>query len=39
VPLGTLGATYMNQISQHCAAWQCQVWGSGGRLRLMLSAE
>jgi two-component system response regulator len=39
VPLGTLGATYMNQISQRCTAWQCQVWGSGGRLRLMLSAE
>lgn len=39
VPLGTMGATYMNQISQHCAAWQCQVWGPGGRLRLMLSAE
>lgn len=29
VPLGTLGATYMNQISQRCTAWQCQVWGSG----------
>ncbi|BFO10357.1 response regulator of RpoS [Serratia rubidaea] len=39
VPLGTLGAAYMNQISQRCAAWQCQVWGTGGRLRLMLSAE
>ncbi|MDI6949056.1 two-component system response regulator RssB [Serratia sp. Se-RSmG] len=39
VPLGTLGAAYMNQISQRCTAWQCQVWGSGGRLRLMLSAE
>ncbi|WP_435953391.1 two-component system response regulator RssB [Dryocola sp. BD626] len=39
VPLGTLGNTYLNQISQRCEAWQCQVWGSGGRLRLMLSAE
>ncbi|SFR06931.1 MULTISPECIES: two-component system response regulator RssB [unclassified Enterobacter] len=39
VPLGTLGNAYLNQISQHCEAWQCQVWGSGGRLRLMLSAE
>ncbi|WP_279046416.1 two-component system response regulator RssB [Cedecea davisae] len=39
VPLGTLGNTYLNQISQRSAAWQCQVWGSGGRLRLMLSAE
>jgi two-component system response regulator len=39
VPLGTLGNTYLNQISQRCDAWQCQVWGSGGRLRLMLSAE
>ncbi|NIY46741.1 two-component system response regulator RssB [Cedecea colo] len=39
VPLGTLGNTYLNQISQSCDAWQCQVWGAGGRLRLMLSAE
>ncbi|MEL4013345.1 two-component system response regulator RssB [Dryocola sp. LX212] len=39
VPLGTLGNTYLNQISQRCEAWQCQVWGAGGRLRLMLSAE
>ncbi|MFI8416952.1 two-component system response regulator RssB [Serratia sp. NPDC078593] len=39
VPLGTLGATYMNQISQRCTAWQCQIWGAGGQLRLMLSAE
>ncbi len=37
VPLGTLGNTYLNQISQHCVSWQCQVWGTGGRLRLMLS--
>ncbi|MDO5893568.1 hypothetical protein MX747_28685, partial [Klebsiella pneumoniae] len=20
-------------------SWQCQIWGAGGRLRLMLSAE
>lgn len=39
VPLGTLGNTYLNQISQHSESWQCQIWGSGGRLRLMLSAE
>ncbi|MDU4005452.1 two-component system response regulator RssB [Pluralibacter gergoviae] len=39
VPLGTMGNTYLNQISQRCDAWQCQIWGSGGRLRLMLSAE
>jgi len=39
VPLGTLGNTYLNQISQRCESWQCQVWGSGGRLRLMLTAE
>lgn len=39
VPLGTLGNTYLNQISHRCEAWQCQVWGTGGRLRLMLSAE
>ncbi|WP_313098896.1 two-component system response regulator RssB [Atlantibacter hermannii] len=39
VPLGTLGNTYLNQISQPCEAWQCQIWGVGGRLRLMLSAE
>lgn len=39
VPLGTLGNTYFNQISQRSEAWQCQIWGAGGRLRLMLSAE
>lgn len=39
VPLGTLGNTYLNQLSQRCDAWQCQVWGAGGRLRLMLSTE
>lgn len=39
VPLGTFGSTHLNQISQRCDAWQCQVWGAGGRLRLMLSAE
>ncbi len=39
VPLGTLGSSYSNQVSQRCEAWQCQVWGAGGRLRLMLSAE
>ncbi|MBB1201167.1 two-component system response regulator RssB [Enterobacteriaceae bacterium 89] len=39
VPLGTLGNTYLNQISQRTEAWQCQIWGAGGRLRLMLSAE
>ncbi|WBM68953.1 two-component system response regulator RssB [Buttiauxella sp. WJP83] len=39
VPLGTMGNTYLNQISQRCESWQCQVWGAGGRLRLMLSAE
>lgn len=39
VPLGTMGNTYLNQISQRCDAWQCQIWGVGGRLRLMLSAE
>lgn len=39
VPLGTLGNTYLNQISHRSDSWQCQIWGSGGRLRLMLSAE
>lgn len=39
VPLGTLGDAYLNQISQRCSSWQCQIWGNGGRLRLMLSAE
>ncbi|XTZ40245.1 two-component system response regulator RssB [Salmonella enterica] len=39
VPLGTLGNTYLNQLSQRCDTWQCQVWGAGGRLRLMLNAE
>ncbi|SFT70524.1 two-component system, unclassified family, response regulator [Kosakonia arachidis] len=39
VPLGTLGNAYLNQVSQRCDSWQCQVWGAGGKLRLMLSAE
>lgn len=39
VPLGTLGNTYLHQISQPCVAWQCRIWGNGGCLRLMLSAE
>ncbi|TCV99940.1 two-component system response regulator RssB [Biostraticola tofi] len=39
VPLGTMGSAYLNQISQHCQSWQCQVWGAGGRLRLMVSAD
>ncbi|AJI94188.1 two-component system response regulator RssB [Yersinia ruckeri] len=39
VPLGTLKTAYLNQISQRCEAWQCQVWGGGSQLRLMLSAE
>lgn len=39
VPLGTMGNTYLNQVSHHCNAWQCQVWGAGGRLRLMLSTD
>lgn len=39
VPLGTLGNTYLNQISHRCESWQCQIWGAGGRLRLMLSTE
>ncbi|XYX39986.1 two-component system response regulator RssB [Candidatus Erwinia dacicola] len=39
VPLGTMGSTHLNQISQRCDAWQCQVWGTGGRLRLMLSTD
>ncbi|AUX93642.1 two-component system response regulator RssB [Mixta gaviniae] len=39
VPLGTLGSTHLNQISQQGSAWQCQVWGNGGRLRLMLAPE
>ncbi|CFQ32895.1 MULTISPECIES: two-component system response regulator RssB [Yersinia] len=39
VPLGTLKTAHLNQISQRCDAWQCQVWGGGSRLRLMLSAD
>ncbi|OON40455.1 two-component system response regulator RssB [Izhakiella australiensis] len=39
VPLGTLDSTHLNQISQRCDAWQCQVWGAGGKLRLMLATE
>lgn len=38
IPLGTLESTHTNQLNQKGDAWQCQVWGSGGRLRLMLSA-
>ena len=39
LPLGTLNNAYPNQISQQCDFWQCQIWGSGGHLRLMLSTE
>lgn len=39
LPLGTLSNAYSNQMIQECDSWHCQVWGSGGRLRLMLSAE
>ena len=39
VPLGTLSSTHLNQISQHCDHWQCQIWGAGGRLHLMLNTE
>ncbi|WP_127957796.1 two-component system response regulator RssB [Serratia microhaemolytica] len=39
VPLGTTDSTYTNQISQHCQTWQCQVWGNGGQLRLMLNSN
>ncbi|AJJ01767.1 protein hnr [Yersinia pseudotuberculosis IP 32953] len=39
VPLGTLKTAHLNQVSQRCEAWQCQVWGGGSRLRLMLAAE
>lgn len=30
VPLGTLGTTYLNQISHRCSSWQCQIWGQAG---------
>ncbi|SFN46545.1 two-component system, unclassified family, response regulator [Izhakiella capsodis] len=39
VPLGTLDSTHLNQISHRCDAWQCQVWGAGGKLRLMLTTD
>jgi len=39
VPLGTFGSAHLNQMTQQCDAWQCQVWGAGGRLRLMLTTE
>lgn len=39
IPLGTLNNAYPNQISQYCDSWHCQIWGSGGHLRLMLSTE
>lgn len=38
-PLGTLNNVYSSQINQQCDFWQCQIWGSGGHLRLMLSTE
>ncbi|MEH2921232.1 two-component system response regulator RssB [Samsonia erythrinae] len=39
VPLGTLEGAYLNQLNYQCDAWQCQIWGVGGRLRLMLATE
>ncbi|MEQ9891756.1 two-component system response regulator RssB [Pectobacterium aroidearum] len=39
VPLGTLEGAYLNQLNYQCEAWQCQIWGGGGRLRLMLTTE
>ncbi|MCS3430209.1 two-component system response regulator RssB [Klebsiella sp. BIGb0407] len=39
LPLGTLNNAYPNQMSQQCDSWHCQIWGSGGHLRLMLSTE
>ncbi|WKS79947.1 two-component system response regulator RssB [Edwardsiella tarda] len=38
VPLGTLGSTPMNQLCLRSRRWQCQIWGGGGQLRLMLTA-
>ena len=39
VPLGTMNNAYLNQVSEHCTEWQCQVWGAGGRLKIMLSTD
>ncbi|MEH0832697.1 two-component system response regulator RssB [Pectobacterium cacticida] len=39
LPLGTLDDAYLNQLHYPCEAWQCQVWGRGGRLRLMLTTK
>ena len=39
IPLGTLNNAYPNQIIQRCDAWNCQIRGHGGHLRLMLSTE
>lgn len=39
VPLGTMGSIHINQVSQRCSDWQCQIWGAGGHLRLMLSNQ
>jgi len=39
LPLGTLNNVYPNQMTQHCDSWHCQISGSGGHLRLMLSTE
>ncbi len=39
VPLGILNATYPEQISNYCDAWQCQIFGDTHQVRLMLSIE
>ncbi|MBW7983240.1 two-component system response regulator RssB [Enterobacillus tribolii] len=39
VPLGTMGSIHINQVSQHCTKWQCQIWGAGGHLHLMLTNQ
>ncbi|KAA9001812.1 two-component system response regulator RssB [Affinibrenneria salicis] len=39
VPLGTLNTAWVSQFNKQCDDWQCQIWGAGGRLRLMLSTE
>ncbi|ACS85749.1 two-component system response regulator RssB [Musicola paradisiaca] len=39
VPLGAMDVPYLNQLSYQCGSWECQIWGNGGRLRLMLSTD
>ncbi|MFP1738149.1 two-component system response regulator RssB [Lonsdalea quercina] len=39
IPLGAKDSAYLNQLGYQCESWQCQIWGSGGQLRLMVSTD